>query len=240
MDAAARRRELRKRKILQNAEDRIKKLTGSIVADVKHEEDVEKQTYFGNDSVLKLLNNCSTEVDLNCETTFKDSTITTPREKLIHGNSLVHQDKPTEMRDKTDGYVRKERVNKTYEQQTDESFPGQTTAHSHKEKILNENVPKHQDEPTEPTEVRDKTDGYVRKKRLHEINQHQIDENETESNTKPEAVGSKISNVRPVIVMILAMLCFTKSLYFPAISLLLGSPWFLEIYNEKEVNINTE
>ncbi len=234
MDAASRRRELRKRRILQNAEDRINKLIRNVGADVKHEENLDKQTDFGNDNALKLhahqnvnILNSSTKVDQNCETT-------TQREKILHGNSLLRQDEPTEMRDKTDGNVRKERVHETNVQQTDESFDDQTTTQSHKEKIL-ENFPKNHGEPTK---IQDKTGGYVRKERLHETDQQLIDENGAEFSTVPETVDSKISNVRPVIVTILAMLCFTKSLYLPAIVSILGSSWFLEICIEKEVNVD--
>ena len=225
MDAAARRRELRRRKILQNAEGRIKKLTD---ADVRNE-----ATFVSDDglkiSAQKNVNNCSTKVDQNCDKT------TAPREKVLEGNCSSGQNEPTTKRD---GHVRKERVaNETNEQQNDGKFNHQTRQNNEnlhiKENVLDENFSKHEDEPAK---LREKVDGYARKER-HKISQNQNNENETELiNTEPEAVDNKIPNVRSVLVMILAILCFSKSLYLPALSSILGSSWFLEIFHKKEVN----
>ena len=226
MDAAARRRKLRKTKILQNAEDRIKKLTGNFNGAVKHDEKIDKQTDFGNDIGLILhahqnVNDCSsTKVDQNiCETSAQG-------EKLCDGSDLPCQVKPAEMRDKTDGYIRN-----VHETNKDDKS---NTHVSYQEKIPDENCPKNQDKSAE---MQDRTDG---KELVYHTDQLQNDDSGIELDTGSEDVGSKTSiNIRSVLVMILGTLCFTKSFFLPVISPILGSPWFLEIYSKEEVNINT-
>jgi hypothetical protein len=216
MDAATRRRELRKRKILQNAEDRMKKLTGNIGADVEHD------GHFGRDDPLKSqdrksANNYSAKVDQNGKITSASR-----GEKVLDRNSLSCQNEPTKRRG---GHVLKERVYET----SDGRFDPQTTQNIHKENVLGENSSKHED-----GKMGDKTDGCYRKER----DEIQDDVHGTEFViTEPETVGGKTSNVRSVIVMILAILCFTNSLYLPALSSILGVSWFLEIWNIKEVNM---
>ena len=172
MDAAARRRELRKRKILQNAEDRIKKLTENVGVDVTHGEKLEKQA--DKENSLK-------EVHQNFET---------KREKTLHQNTLNHND--DSMQDNVDGRVMKKEI--------DDSQPD---VH-----VYNE---------TEEQEI---------------DNEPEIINPDTEGNSTTD---SRTSKVRPVIVMVFATLWFTKSLFLPIILSVLGSPWFLEIYNDEHL-----
>lgn len=221
MDAATRRRKLRKTKILQNAEDRIRKLSGNFNGAVKHDENLDKQTGFNDDIGLILHerqngNDCSsTKVDQNIRGASARG------DKLCDGNDLSYQDKPTEVRD-------------DYIKNVHETNKGDkaTTHISYKEKIPDQNCPKNRDKSAE---MQDKTDG---KEILYHTDQLQSDDSGIEFDTGSEDVGSKTSiNVRSMLVMILGTLCFTKSYFLPVISSILGSPWFLEIYSKEEVNM---
>ena len=213
---AARRRALRKKKILQNAEDRIKKLIGNVGADVKESNTSGRQKKLGNDSE----NIDSNIIHETCKTACSTKT-----------------EKITELRDKTDGYVSSEKLDKTNEQQSNEGFDretNETTTFRFNSRILDEGLVKNQDQHTG---IKNEMDSSVDKQSHHRAAQEETEENAIDFNAEPVAVDSKISSVRPVIVVIVAMLCFTKSLYLPVISSILGTPWFVEIYSTREVII---
>ena len=222
MDATARRRKRRKN-ILENAEERLKKLAGNFNGAVKHDENFDKQTETDK-LILRARQNVndssSTKADQNCEKSI------TQGENVFDENDLVYQDKPTEMRDKAHGFI-------SDDIETNEGDKATTHIPCIKERKPDQGDTKKEDKSTE---MEDKTDG---KETLYYTSQLLNDDSENEFDTVSEDVGSKISiNVRSLLVMILGTLCFTKSFFLPAISSTLGSPWFLEIYISDEVIAN--
>ncbi|XP_028401474.1 uncharacterized protein LOC114524559 [Dendronephthya gigantea] len=200
MDAAAKRRAIRKRKILQNAEDRMKKLTGNAGVDLKHEENVDKETNF-------------------CEANDKD-TLKFNGINDDHQNANDNVDSSYTHKDKVDGYdYRKEREHETEKKTNNETFHSQITAQNSSDVKF----PSLEDDCKEKgTE----TDAHIRKGKVDETaNEQLIEENGIEFSTESEAIGSGKANVRTIVVILFATLCFTKSHYMPVVFSIVGSPW---------------
>lgn len=224
MAAASRRRELRKKKILQNAEDRIKKLTENGLADIKREETLDTDVALCARQMFKNCPTSSGEVEsADCE-----ASETTPQKvKLPVSKTLSRQIESKEARDKIDGFHQAEKLNKPDEPETNENLH----FYDSNVKLLDVDFRTNQ---SEIKGLEDKTENTISKENRHCIDQ-QRNKAQSIGRAGHDAVDSKLSMLRPVIVMILAIMCFTKSVYLPALSFLLGSPWFLQIYCEKEV-----